>query len=300
MGRGSQAALPREAPIRQHAFDWYRKAMGNLSGPQKARVEAKLKQSLGDAYQTFILPKEMTLELGGNVTMKLVLIPAGSFVMGSPASEKGRLKIEGPQHGVRISRPFYMGIYPVTQEQYEQIAEENQSKFRSPSNPIENVTWYQAEAFCEKLSQKTGQLVRLPTEAQWEYACRAGTTTAFNVGKTISADDANFNGHVPYPGSKSTTWRAKTIPVGSFKPNAWGLYDMHGNVAQYCRDLYDDTYYARSPALDPPGPTKSKYRDHIVRGGGYSAEAAGVRSASRDACEIPRDHIGFRVIVELH
>ncbi len=242
----------------------------------------------------------MTLELGGNVTMKLVLIPAGSFVMGSPASEKGRLKIEGPQHGVRISRPFYMGIYPVTQEQYEQIAEENQSKFRSPSNPIENVTWYQAEAFCEKLSQKTGKLVRLPTEAQWEYACRAGTTTAFNVGKTISADDANFNGHAPYPGSKSTTWRAKTIPVGSFKPNAWGLYDMHGNVAQYCRDLYDDTYYARSPALDPPGPTKSKYRDHIVRGGGYSAEAAGVRSASRDACEIPRDHIGFRVIVELH
>jgi formylglycine-generating enzyme required for sulfatase activity len=121
----------------------------------------------------------LTLSLGGEVTMKLTLMPPGTFLMGSPEGEKDRREDEGPQHEVTITKPFYMGVYPVTQEQYQAVMGKNPSYFKGARNPVETVSWHNAVEFCKKLSRKTGKTVRLPTEAQWEYACRAGSTTRF-------------------------------------------------------------------------------------------------------------------------
>ena len=206
------------------------------------------------------------LDLGEGVKLELVLIPAGKFMMGSPKDEEGRdgyeirMMIagkndnEGPRHEVTISKPFYMGIYLVTQQQYQQVMGKNPSQSSNgPQYPVDNVNWAAANDFCTKLSQTTGKSVHLPTEAQWEYACRAGTTTPFNTGKTISTDQANFKGDDVYGKGKIGEYRRKTTPVDMFKPNAWGLYDMHGNLFQWCSDWYDKTITRRGRISIPPG-----------------------------------------------
>ena len=177
--------------------------------------------------------------------MKLALIPSGKFMMGSPKDEKDRLDNEGPQREVTISKAFYMGVYAVTQEQYERIMGENPSYFKGGQNPVETVSWDDAVEFCKKLSQKSSKAVSLPTEAQWEYACRAGSTTRFSYG-----DDDDKLGDYAWYGKNSGS---KTHPVGQKKPNAWGLYDMHGNAWQWCSDWYADTY-ANANKTDPTGP----------------------------------------------
>jgi formylglycine-generating enzyme required for sulfatase activity len=256
---------------------------------------------------------DLTLDLGNGVTMKLVLIPAGTFTMGSPATEPGRSPDEGPQHEVTISKPFYMGIYTVTQMQYEQVMGANPSQYKGAGNPVEMVSWDDATEFCKKLSQKTGKKVRLPTEAQWEYACRAGTTTAYNTGATLSPGEAEcyFPGSSATPGiwQKFTAWvgsffRApKQIPggpkpVGSFKPNGLGLYDMHGNVWQWCADWYGDDYYANSPKTDPAGAESGSLR--VLRGGGWSFNPGKCRSAYRFRYVpvVRSGIIGFRVVLD--
>ena len=247
----------------------------------------------------------LVLDLGQNVTMKLVLIPAGKFMMGSPDSESGRdASREGRQREVTISKPFYMGIHEVTQEQYEAVVGSNPSEFKGRTRPVEQVSWNDAVEFCKRLSAKSGKTVRLPSEAQWEYACRAGSTTRFSFGD----DDAVLHKHgnyadrsctAPYQGKKDEAHSDgfdRTAPVGSFKPNAFGLYDMHGNVGELCGDWYGS--YASASARDPAGPDSGS--DRVLRGGGWHVGPAVSRSASRSWR--PPDYrygdFGFRVVVQ--
>ena len=233
--------------------------------------------------------RTLTLNLGKGVKMKLVRIPAGKFMMGSPATEKGRFKDEGPQRQVTISKAFYMGVTEVTQTQYECVTGKNPSKFKGPQNPVDQVSWDDAMAFCTALSKKTRRAVRLPTEAQWEYACRAGTKTRFSFGD----DDKDFDAY----GWCKTNSGGKTHPVGLKKPNAFGLYDMHGNVWEWCRDWHDAKFYANAKNVDPENTTAAKYR--VVRGGSWKHLPQRCRAADRPG--IPtncrRTDVGFRVVV---
>jgi len=203
----------------------------------------------------------LSLDLGGGVKMDLVLIPAGEFVMGSPESEVGRTRFE-KQRRVRIAKSFYMGKYEVTQEQYQRIMGTNPSEFKGPRNPVEMTCWNDAASFSRKLSQLTGKSVRLPMEAEWEYACRAGTTTTFHYGNSLGSDQANFRGNAPYGGAATGVFRMKTTSVGSFAANAWGLHDMHGNVWEWCGV-----------------PTGSTAVRRIFRGGAWKLSASVCRSA---------------------
>jgi formylglycine-generating enzyme required for sulfatase activity len=243
------------------------------------------------------LERETILDLGDNITLRLVLVPAGKFIMGSPVEEKGRYYNESPEHEVAISKPFYFGIYAVTQQQFEQVMGQNPSRFREAQNPVESVRWNEAVEFCTRLSQKTGKTVQLPTEAQWEYACRAGTTTPFHTGQTISTDEANYDGNYTCGDGQKGKYRKTTIAVGSFKPNAFGLYDMVGNAAQWCLDLFDDKYSQNESIADPQGPDYGTYR--VVRGGGWNAHPRACRSAYRDGKHpgLRREGTGFRVVV---
>jgi len=262
--------------------------------------------------------QETVLDLGNGVKMRLVLIPAGKFMMGSPATEAGRGSEEGPQHEVTISNPFYMGVFEVTQEQYEQVMGVNPSNFKGAKNPVETVFWDDAVEFCRKLSAKTGKKVMLPTEARWEYACRAGTTTAFYTGDALKPGQANaYFSQTSNPGVWDTimAWVGKFLPqkaktdqataAGSFSPNGFGLYDMHGNVFEWCSDWYNDSY-ANLPAgqagaknQDPTGPDSGSAR--VLRGGSWCPYLQHCRSASRNwySPDYRYITIGFRVAVDL-
>jgi formylglycine-generating enzyme required for sulfatase activity len=220
------------------------------------------------------VPKEITNSIG----MKLVLIPAGEFMMGLPDSASGSSG-EKPQHRVRITKPFYIGATEVTQWQYEKVMGENTSYLKeSPSDaPVECVSWDDAREFCRKLSElatekRAGRLYRLPTEAEWEYACRAGSTTKYCYGD----DESRLGDYAWY--SKNSN--EKKHQVGRKKPNAWGLYDMHGNVAEWCEDRYDYQYYANSPTDDPLASPGGERR--VYRGGGWPLDAEDCRSARRE------------------
>ena len=226
----------------------------------------------GTAYsETKGPPKELAVDLGGGVKMELILIPAGSFMMGD---EKGNAW-EKPVHKVNITKPFYLGKYEVTQEQWEAVMGTNPSKFKGPKNPVEQVSWDDCQAFLGKLNAKTGgqggKFV-LPTEAQWEYACRAGSTTRYCFGDERSG----LGEHAWFAGNSGD----KAHPVGGKKPNAWGLHDMHGNVYEWCADRYDSGYYAKSPVDDPRGPTTGSNR--VFRGGGWYGTGEFWRSAFRN------------------
>jgi formylglycine-generating enzyme required for sulfatase activity len=235
--------------------------------------------------------------LTNSVGMQLALIPAGKFVMGSPPSEAEREPEEVP-HEVAITRPFYLGLHAVTQAQFQKVIGKNPSFFSArngggPDHPVEQVGWTDAVKFCERLSslpeeRQAGRTYRLPTEAEWEYACRAGTTTAFHVGDSLSSTQANFNGKYPYGGAPAGPFLRRTAKVGSYPPNAWGLHDMHGNVGQWCADWYDPDCYKHSPRDDPKGPAQGVVSTgfktdffHVVRGGCWLDEARGCRSARR-------------------
>jgi formylglycine-generating enzyme required for sulfatase activity len=243
---------------------------------------------------------EKVIYLDGHVKMKFALIPAGEFYMGSPANEEERLEDEGPVHKVKISKPFFMSKFPVTQEQYEIITGNNPSDLISPNLPVESVLWEEAVEFCTKLSHRKGKLFRLPTEAEWEYACRAGTTTQFNTGETISTDHANYNGNYIYGNGHIGVYRKKAIDVGSLIPNAFGLYDMHGNVWEWCSDWYDVNYYTSSPIIDPQGPSSGICR--VLRGGTWSMYPSVCRSARRHRFSPDGRYslYGFRVVMTIH
>ena len=221
------------------------------------------------------------------IGVQFVKIPPGEFMMGSPANESGRHNDEGPQHRVSISRGFYMGIHELTQAQYEQVMGRNPAHFKGGNNPVERVSWNDAVEFCKRLSHKEGVIYRLPTDAEWEYACRAGTTTRFSFGDS----DSDIGEYAWYLGNSGM----RTHPVGEKKPNAWGLYDMHGNVGEWCADWYDSAYYRKSPGADPPGPQSGSGR--VDRGGCLLASASDCRSAERgwDLPGASSGNLGFRL-----
>ena len=224
-----------------------------------------------------LLPiKELTLDLGGAVTMKLILIRPGKFMMGEV----------DPQE-VTLTKPFYMGATPVTQAQYEAVMGANPSFNKGAANPVDTVVWDDAVEFCKKLSAKTSQAVRLPTEAEWEYACRAGTQTAFSFG-----DDESASGDYAWHNGNSG---GTTHPVGQKKPNPWGLCDMHGNVWQWCADWFGD--YPKQAATDPQGPASGTAR--VLRGGSWNYAPHDCRSATRGSNSPEGRFVdfGFRVVV---
>lgn len=257
--------------------------------------------------------KSLTNSLG----MKLVRIPAGEFRMGSADDDPGGREDERPRHRVRITKPFYLGVYEVTQAEFESVMKINPSTFTrkallhdappeidAAKLPVDGVTWHQAVEFCRKISemkseQAAGRFYRLPTEAEWEYACRAGTTTTFHFGDALSSTQANFNGAHPYGEAKSGPFLKRTHTVGSYPPNAFGLYDMHGNLHEWCLDRFGRDYYQNSPADDPRGPDKGSRR--VIRGGDWYSDARDCRSAFRYA-DVPAGKfyaLGMRVVCEL-
>ena len=255
--------------------------------------------------------------LTNSIDMKLVPIPTGKFRMGSPAGEDERDAEELP-HEVVITRPFYLGVHEVTQGQFERVTGKNPSFFHKkngggPEHPVEQVRWGEAVDFCRRLSTlpaevKAGRTYRLPTEAEWEYACRAGAATPFHFGGSLSSAQANFNGNHPYGGAAKGPYLKRTAPVGSYPPNAWGLFDMHGNVGEWCGDWYDPDYYKNSPKEDPKGPAQGVLPTGfgndfylVVRGGCWLDEARGCRAAYRFRL-MPSDPYrwtGFRVVCEV-
>lgn len=235
-------------------------------------------------------PKYFTNSIG----MKFVWIPPGTFIMGSPEAEEGR-KVDEIQHRVTLSKGFYMGVYTVTQEEWQAVMGNNPSKFRGEKNlPVHSVSWDVCQEFIKKLREKDQKPYRLPTEAEWEYACRAGTTTPFHFGETISTDQANYNGQLaPYGKGKKGVYREKATPVGSFPANAFGLFDMHGNVWQWCQDSY--SAYPQTDVVNPQGPKKGGRP--VFRGGSWDNYPLNCRSARRvsGGPGVITDYLGFRL-----
>ena len=233
-------------------------------------------------------PKELTVDLGKGVKLEMILIPAGEFPMGSPDSDNNAFEWEKPQHRVRITKPFYLGKYLLTQEQWEAVTGNNWSSFKGPKNPVEQVSWEDCQKFLGKLNAKSSSgagKFQLPTEAQWEYACRAGSTTRYCFGDA----ESGLGEYAWYDGNSDR----KTHPVGEKKPNGWGLYDMHGNVWEWCQDWYED--YKESPVDDPTGAATGLGR--VNRGGSWSYPAGYCRSADRSGIGPGGrdDDLGFRL-----
>ena len=259
------------------------------------------------------LPATQALDLGAGVELKLALIRPGEFQMGSAANTWGHQRIEAPQHRVRITKPFYMGIYELTVAQYEAIMGKGSyqppgstghgndrmgwAKLTSVTNrPAERISWHDATNICRRLTETLGRKVRLPTEAEWEYACRAGTTTQW-----VSGDEDRLEALKEYAWLDAET-AGGPQDVGGKKPNAWGLYDMHGNVYEWCSDRYAADTYARGPLDNPAGPTNGMFR--VLRGGCAFVLGPNVpeltRSARRNYAhpDIRSRQVGLRIVVE--
>ncbi|MFM9100275.1 MAG: formylglycine-generating enzyme family protein, partial [Cyanobium sp.] len=244
-------------------------------------------------------------ELSDGLALTMIQIPAGSFEMGSPANEAGRLDKESPQHSVRLSG-FYLGQTPVTQAQWRVVAgwpkleldlNPDPAMFKGANHPVERVSWYEALEYCQRLSQRTCRRYSLPSEAQWEYACRAGTTTPFAFGESITPELANYNATNTYANGPKGEYRQQTTPVASFPANAWGLQDMHGNVYEWCLDHWHGSY-ADAPLHGTAWVSGGDQdRRRLLRGGSWLSRPRDCRSACR-----LRDHPvnrnggrGFRV-----
>ncbi len=242
------------------------------------------------------------------IGMEFMKIPAGSFMMGSPRSEyKGYSHDDEPVHQVTIDYSFYFGKYEVTQEQYENVMGNNPSKSDKcvdfgccvdPKCPVELVSWREAQEFLRRLNAKDDQYkYRLPSEAEWEYACRAGTSTVFAFGDQLSSDMANFNGASPYGRAPRGPDLKKATPVGSYLPNGWGLYDMHGNVSEWCEDWYRAGYEGL-PTNGAANKKRFEMYTRVHRGGAYGTSAEALRCADRNGSDPDTRWLahGFRVV----
>jgi len=235
-------------------------------------------------------------DLGNGVIIEMVSIPGGTFLMGSPETEKERKKREDPQHEVTVA-PFYMSKYLVTQAQWEAVMGNNPSSFKGNNLPVETVSWKEAVEFCQRLSDMTDKNYNLPTEAQWEYACRANTTTPFFFGETITSDLVNFDGNYPYTSIPKGIYRQKTTDVGSFPPNAFGLYDMHGNLWEWCADPWHENYHG-APSDAGVWERERSTKLFILRGGSWYYDAGKMRSAFRGRGQLTERNgdVGFRIV----
>ena len=242
-----------------------------------------------------------------SIGMQFMKISAGSFMMGSPRSEYKLFPTDEPVHQVTINYSFYVGKYEVTQEQYENVMGTNPSKSGkcidlpccdAPKCPVEQVSWKETQEFLRKLNAKDDKYkYRLPSEAEWEYACRAGTTTVFAFGDDLSSDKANFNGASPYGRAPRGPYLKKAVPVGTYLPNAWGLYDMHGNVSEWCEDWYHERY----DGLPTDGAANKKRFEmytRVHRGGNYFTSAEALRCADRGGSDPDTQWLahGFRIV----
>ncbi len=238
------------------------------------------------------------LKLSSSFDIDFAHIKAGKFIIGSPRIERGRDKDE-IQKELTIDSDFYMAKYELTQAQYSYIMDENPSHFQGKNRPVENVTWDSAMLFCEKLNALTegmrpeGYVYTLPSEAQWEYACRAGSTTPFYFGDSLSDSQANFDGNYPYKAPKGK-FLEQTVDVGSYPANAWGLYDMHGNVWEWTIGWYMQNYKG-----EPTVAVAEENIAHVARGGGWECYALNCRSAFRRVLPVEgkTSEIGFRLVL---
>jgi formylglycine-generating enzyme required for sulfatase activity len=308
-----------------------------VKGDGRALVKKDVPEKKEDLHEKKKPVKEDRSWLTNSVGMKLVRIPAGKFLLGSSKREQdavledcvlsgvvspdvGRwVRAEGPLHEVEITRPFYMGTFEVTQRQYRKVMGSNPSWFAPRGGgrekvkgrdtedfPVEMVSWEDALELCKRLSdlpaeKEAGRSYRLPTEAEWEHACRASgpPSRAFHHGSSISGAQANFDAGFPYGGGKRGRALGRTCEVGSYEPNAWGLYDMHGNVYEWCADGYSADYYRKSPRQDPRGPADGGYP--VMRGGSWVSHGRFCRSAFRNgvAPETRSWDLGVRVVCEV-
>jgi len=244
----------------------------------------------------------MRENLGNGVTLDLVRISAGKFMMGSNENENEYDDREKPIHEVFVPE-FWMGKYAVTQKQWQSVMGNNPSNFKGENLPVEKVSWHEARDFCAEVSKTTGKPMRLPTEAEWEYACRAGTNTPFAPGKTITPDLVNYDGNRPYGDAPKGEYRQKTLDVNDFYPNGWGLYQMHGNVWEWCLDEWHNSYISKPSDLKKNGDRawediyKNDNRDRLLRGGTWCRDANYSRSAYRGMGDVDSrgNHLGFRV-----
>jgi formylglycine-generating enzyme required for sulfatase activity len=229
------------------------------------------------AAEYFNLPVEIKIPLDDAVSIELVLIPPGEFLMGSQYSKERSAEkfggqasaydLEHPQHPVRITKPFYLGKFEITQKQWNVLMDGNPSPRKMDALPVEHVSWDDCKEFCKRLSNRVGKTIRLPTEAEWEFACRAGTKTAYYFGDRLSSEQANFLSD-------------GAVQVGSYQPNAWGLYDMHGNITEWVEDYYYQ--YTKDLKIDP-WETEYPYGGRMLRGGDYADDKKKLRSAYRYA-----------------
>lgn len=248
--------------------------------------------------------KYFTEDLGNGASLDMVYIPDGTFIMGSPEGEGNRS--EKPQHEVTVPA-FFIGKYPITQAQWRAVAalpkvarelESNPSDFKGNNRPVENISWYDAVEFCARLCKKTGKNYRLPSEAEWEYACRAGTITPFYFGETITSKLANYNGSEAFADEAKGQYRRKTTDVGIFPPNAFGLYDMHGNVWEWCADSWNKNY-DEAPIDGQAWLNHNENQDFnkLLRGGSWLIYPGNCRSAFRNCLVNRFNYVGFRVVV---
>ena len=251
----------------------------------------------------------LSIDLGNGVTLELVKVPAGKFMMGSPDGEGD--DDERPQHQV-ILQEFLIGKYAVTNAQWQAVMKTQGSancekKFQGDLQPVVGVSWHEAREFCNKIQQLTGRTARLPTEGEWEYACRAGTSTPFAFGETVTPEQVNYDGNYPYGDAPKGKYREVTVNVNSFQPNAWGIYQMHGNVWEWCLDEWHDSYADKPENLKKQGnqawgdlkvdENDNRYR--LLRGGSWNNDAWDCRAALRFGYDarVRFDDIGFRLFL---
>lgn len=236
--------------------------------------------------------------------LRMVQIPAGEFLMGSPITEPNRKQQEGPQRSIQVPS-FYIGAFVITQKQYEVVMGSNPSYFTDDQGkdganlPVEQITWQDANTFCNQLSELTGRTYRLPSEAEWEYACRAGTTTPFCFGETLTTEIANFFEDVSFTENYEENYRNTPVAADSFWPNAFGLYNMHGNILEWCADDYHDSYQG-APSDAQKWLSNSTNTSKVTRGGSWFNNIPLCRAASRDKnTRTGRSNsFGFRVVCE--
>ena len=266
--------------------NWVKKDLDNTSDAQEAFLELPFDNNQAliaqqDLAKTLGLEVQTKVNLGKGVTLEMSLIPSGKFIMGSPRSELGH-KEDKVQHLVVLSEPYFIGKYEVTQEQWEAVMGENPSQTKGARLPVTNISWQDCQTFIEKLNAKTDGNYRLPTEAEWEFACRSGKKSAFSFGDKITKNDANYENA-----------KGGVKPVGGYKPNAFGLYDMHGNVWEFCSDWYGA--YPAGGEKDPVGVKNGS--DRVLRGGSFFVDSLLLRCSTRDfvAPDFRNVVIGFRL-----
>ena len=318
---------PNKIPIQLDSHQKKVTEQTNLQAPEKLTSKPKIQEfdfetislEMRPKLLSFISPikknfikktgKYFSEELDKNVTIEMINIPSGTFIIGSNSNELERCPDESPQKRITI-KSFYMSKFPITQLQWRIVAsfpkikrslKMNPSYFKGDNLPVEKVSWYDAIEFSQRLTQYAKRKYRLPTEAEWEYACRAGTSTAFNCGEVITTDLANYDGRKAYIVKKTDKYEKKTTPVNSFLPNPFGLYDLHGNVWEWCEDNYASSYISK-PTDGNPYYSDLRSQPRAVRGGSWSLNPSFCRSGKRSGYmpDANYNFVGFRVVCDFN